>query len=101
MKGAAIINDRAEHLTSLNTLNNVKGLFNRLHRIVKDEVILILFLSCLFRLKKVGSRRGRIRMVVGFTSTYGITTKVVSSNPFHDEVYSIQYYVIEFVSDLR
>jgi hypothetical protein len=30
-----------------------------------------------------------------------ITTKVVSSNPVHGEVYSIQHYVIEFVSDLR
>jgi hypothetical protein len=26
-----------------------------------------------------------------------ITTKVVSSNPGHGEVYSIQHYVIEFV----
>ena len=30
-----------------------------------------------------------------------ITTKVVSSNPVHWEVYSIQHYVIKFVSDLR
>jgi len=30
-----------------------------------------------------------------------ITTKVVSSNPVHGEVYSIQHYVIKFVSDLR
>ena len=30
-----------------------------------------------------------------------ITTKVVSSNLVHGEVYSIQHYVIEFVSDLR
>jgi hypothetical protein len=30
-----------------------------------------------------------------------ITTKVVSSNPVHDKVYSIQQYVIKFVSDLR
>jgi hypothetical protein len=30
-----------------------------------------------------------------------ITNKVVSSNPLHDEVYSIEYYVIKFVSDLR
>ena len=29
------------------------------------------------------------------------TTKVVSSNPIHGEVYSIQYYVIKFVNDLR
>ena len=30
-----------------------------------------------------------------------ITTIVVSSNSFHDEVYSIQHYVIKSVSDLR
>jgi hypothetical protein len=30
-----------------------------------------------------------------------ITTKFVSSNPAHGEVYSIQRYVIKFVSDLR
>ena len=30
-----------------------------------------------------------------------ITTKVVSSNPVHGEVYSIQQYVIKFVSDLQ
>jgi hypothetical protein len=30
-----------------------------------------------------------------------ITTNAVSSNPAHGEVYSIQYYVIKFVSDLR
>jgi len=28
-----------------------------------------------------------------------ITTKVVSSNPTHDEVYSIQHYMIKFVSN--
>jgi hypothetical protein len=30
-----------------------------------------------------------------------ITTKVVSLNPVHGEVYSIHHYVIKFVSDLR
>ena len=30
-----------------------------------------------------------------------ITSKVVSSNPVHGEVYLIQHYVIKFVSDLR
>jgi len=45
-----------------------------------------------------GHQRGRRGcMVVGFTTTNAIsayTTKVVSSNPAHDEVYSIQHYVI-------
>jgi hypothetical protein len=56
---------------------------------------------------------GSDRMVVGFTITYAnnakdvytsltvpITTNVVSSHPAHGEVYSIQHYVIKFVSDL-
>jgi hypothetical protein len=30
-----------------------------------------------------------------------ITTKIVSLNPVHGDVYSIQHYVIKFVSDLR
>jgi hypothetical protein len=30
-----------------------------------------------------------------------ITTNVGSSNPVHDEVYSIQHNVMKFVSDLR
>jgi hypothetical protein len=30
-----------------------------------------------------------------------ITTKVMSSNPAHGEVYSIQHYVINFVNDLQ
>ena len=30
-----------------------------------------------------------------------ITTKAESSNPVHGEVYSMQHYVIKFVSDLR
>jgi len=30
-----------------------------------------------------------------------VTTNVVSSNPVHGEVCSIQHYVIKFVSDLR
>jgi hypothetical protein len=48
--------------------------------------------------------RGRDRMAVGFTTTCAInaiTTKVLSSNPVHGEMYSIQHYVIKFVSDLR
>jgi hypothetical protein len=33
--------------------------------------------------------------------TVTITTNVVSSNPAYDKVYSIQYYVIKFVNELR
>jgi hypothetical protein len=51
----------------------------------------------------IRGRRSRDRMVVGFTTTcaMSITTKVVScSNTAHGEVYSIQHYVMNFVSDL-
>jgi len=54
-------------------------------------------------LSNVG-RRGRDRMVVGFTTTYAIkyiSPLVVRTNPAHGEMYSINYYVIKFVSDLR
>ena len=45
-------------------------------------------------------------MVVGFITTVPmqsvpVITKVVSSNSAYGEVYSIQHYVIKFVSDLR
>ena len=49
------------------------------------------------------SVRGHDRMVVGFTTTcatVAITTKAVSSNHVHGEVYSI-HYVIKLVGDLR
>jgi hypothetical protein len=36
-----------------------------------------------------------------FVQSVSITTKVVSSNPEHVEVYLIQHCVIKFVSDLR
>jgi hypothetical protein len=47
----------------------------------------------------IGGRRGRDRMVP--VQLVPITTKIVSSNRAHGEVYSIQHYVIKFVSDLR
>jgi hypothetical protein len=59
-----------------------------------------LHLNCLdfpSQIKRYVSCRGRDCMVVGFTTTVQsvpITTKVVSSNPIHDKVYSIQHYVI-------
>jgi hypothetical protein len=48
--------------------------------------------------------RGNDRMIVGLqipVQSVPITTKVVSSNPVHGEVYSIQNYVIRYVSDFR
>jgi hypothetical protein len=50
-------------------------------------------------LQSLRGPQGLNRMVVGFTMP--ITTKVMSSNPAHGEVYSIQHYVIKFVSDFR
>jgi len=45
----------------------------------------------------MGPSCGHDRMVVGITTT----CVVVSSNPVHGKVYSIQHYVIKFVSDLQ
>jgi hypothetical protein len=39
-------------------------------------------------------------MVVCFMQPVSITTKVVSSIPAYDQVYSMQQYVIKFVGDL-
>jgi hypothetical protein len=36
-----------------------------------------------------------------FVQSMPITTKVLSSNPAHGKMYSIQHYVIKFVGDLR
>ena len=46
--------------------------------------------------------RGHDRMVVGqlHVQPLIITTTVVSSNPANNEVYSITYYMIEFLCDL-
>ena len=44
-----------------------------------------------------GARRVRLPP----KSALAITTNIVSPNPVHGEVYSIQYHVIKFVSDLR
>jgi len=49
-------------------------------------------------------RRGRDRMVVGFTTTCAISTNNHLCCEFElrlDDVYSIQHYMITFVSDLR
>ena len=46
--------------------------------------------------KKIIHTWGRDRIVVGFTTTSAISAKVVSSNPVHGEVYSIQHNVIKF-----
>jgi len=42
-----------------------------------------------------------LRCMYLFTYLLTITTKAVSSNPAHGEMYSIQHYVIIFVCDLR
>jgi hypothetical protein len=78
----------------------------------------VLNLWCLFQKKvsmlswrqdkflfRIRGHRGHDHMVVGFTTTNVISAyhhyKVVSSNPAHGKVYSIQHNVIKFVSDLR
>ena len=50
-----------------------------------------------------GGRRGRDRMVVGFTTNCANSAynQAVRSNPVHGEVYPIHHYVIQFVLDFR
>jgi hypothetical protein len=45
--------------------------------------------------------QGRIQDLQLPMQSVPITTNVVSSNPFHGEMYSIQHYVIKFVTYLR
>jgi hypothetical protein len=54
----------------------------------------------LYYFKGWQGHHGRDRMVIGLTTIYAITTKVLSLNPTHGEVYSIQH-VIKFVGELR
>jgi len=61
-----------------------------------DTVFLSTLCNLIHTLKYIRGCSGSDRMVVGF-----ITTEVVSSNPAHGDVYSIQHYVIKLVSDLR
>ena len=54
--------------------------------------------------KKQWGHRSRDRMVVGFTTTYTISAYhhlCCELKPSSCKVYSIQHYVIKFVSDLR
>jgi hypothetical protein len=65
---------------------------------------LSLYMQCSCILQTRGGRRGRDRMGLDLQlpmQSVPITTNVVSSNIAHGEVYSIQHYVIKFVSDLR
>ena len=64
-------------------------------RIINNYFYLLLFIY---------GRRVRHRMVVGFTTTYAISTYQHLRCEFESrsgEVYSIHYYTIKFVSDLR
>ena len=84
--------------------HDVKQLFVLLFKIpvFMAQILYIYKLKHSFYLR---GRRGRDQMVVGFTTlsvqSVPITTYVVSSNTVHGKVYSIQHYMIKFVSDLR
>ena len=54
-------------------------------------------------LKQIRSRHGRVAQQLDLLSVQSvlIITKVVSSNPAHGEVYSIQHYVIKLAKDLQ
>jgi hypothetical protein len=64
----------------------------------KVTFLIVSFNSSGSILERSEGRRGRDCIVVGFTlpvQSVSIITKVVSSNPVHGEVYSIQHYVIK------
>jgi hypothetical protein len=64
-----------------------------------SSIFKILRLLSFIRLDR-GSH-GRDQIVQLPLKSVPITTQIVRSNPVHGEVYSIQYYVIKFVSDSR
>ena len=64
----------------------------------------LIFLTCLIEFVNTG---WAVMVVIVWwldllpVQSVPITTKVVSSNSIHGEIYSIQHYVIKLVSDLR
>ena len=60
-----------------------------------------IFLEVIFFFQQQEGRRGHVSDLQLPMQPVPITTKVVSSNTVHGEVYSIQHYAIKFVSDLR
>ena len=70
----------------------------------RGKVIYICRVNIIFNQAIYRGRCSRDCIVVGFTTTYSmisepIKTNVMSLNPSHGEAYSIQHYVIKFVSD--
>ena len=76
---------------------------------VQDKYMYSLFTACLHYIKSMINSffLGAAIVIVWQldlqlqVQSVPVTTKVVSSNPVHGEVYLIQHYVIKFVSDLR
>ena len=63
---------------------------------ISEDCIYIFMQQTTQHLNIAKDRRSHDRMVVGFTTTYAIATKVVASNPAHGAVYSMQRYVYCF-----
>ena len=58
--------------------------------------------NLIWKYKNIMGRRGRDRMVVGFTTTYAISARYHSCCEFeYRSGRGVQHYVIKFVSDLR
>ena len=62
-----------------------------------------IFISTRYFRKLIGPSRsyGSCIYKYQFMQSVPITTKVVSANPAHGEMYFIQHYVIKFASDLQ
>jgi hypothetical protein len=51
--------------------------------------------------EKTDRQSSKVRFTTMYVQSVPVTTTIVSSNPVHGKVYSVQHYVIKFVSDLR
>jgi hypothetical protein len=77
---------------------------NNISMPLSNEQHILAYIRFVINLNSKRGRIGRECMVVGFITTYKISVYhkwVVSSNPGQGGVYSIQLYVIKFISDLR
>jgi hypothetical protein len=83
--------------TDWSTLENQTTFLSNINKMFSKEAIYMYLIQCV-SLWSYGSRICNYNVPV---QSVPITTKVVSSNPVHGEVYSIQHYVIKIFNDLQ
>ena len=77
-------------MVSVLAVNTVEGMFDPWPVQIKEDIVVVIDIFFLV---------WQLNLQIPIQSVR-ITTKVVSSNRVHGMVYSIQHYVIKFVSDL-